>query len=82
MCTTSRQSIPVGVPRKPSAGILKDALSDHVISYMRSVVAAASWGRPPTNSTIAGAAAIAKPPSPTVSVIVLSPMSRFASAAP
>jgi hypothetical protein len=42
----------------------------------------ASSALPPTNETIAGAAAIENPPRPIVSVIVESPMSRFASSGP
>jgi hypothetical protein len=49
---------------------------------MSRVAASASAGVPPTNSTMAGAPAIAKPPSPAVSVIALSPMSGLASPAP
>ncbi len=52
-----------------------------VISYISSVVLMASLGVPLTKVTIAGAAAMAKPPMPAVSVIVLSPMSRMASSA-
>ena len=44
------------------------------------LAAIASAGVPPTNWTIAGAAAMANPPTPAVSVIALSPMSRAASA--
>jgi hypothetical protein len=44
-----------------------------------SVLASASCGVPPTNLTIAGAAAMAKPPRPAVSVIALSPRSGAAS---
>jgi hypothetical protein len=49
---------------------------------MRRLAAAASAGVPPTNCTIAGAAAIAKPPSPAVSVMALSPRSAAASSTP
>jgi hypothetical protein len=44
------------------------------------VSASAAW--PPTNRTIAGAAAIANPPTPAVSVMVESPMSGLASSRP
>ena len=50
-----------------------------MISYISRVRDRASAGVPPTKSVIAGAAAIAKPPRPVVSVIVLSPMSGAAS---
>ena len=46
------------------------------------VFAIASAGVPPTNCTIAGAAAMAKPPMPAVSVIAESPRSRAASCGP
>ena len=52
------------------------------MSYIARVASSASSAPPPTKRTIAGAAAIAKPPSPTVSVIVLSPMSGLASSGP
>ena len=80
--TTLRTSMPVGVPRKPSIGIWNAGFSASVISYIGSVVASASATVPPTNCTIAGAAAIAKPPRPAVSVIAESPMSGLASSGP
>ena len=61
-------SIPHGVPRKSRTGILNIGCSVRVISYIRAVVARASATVPPTNRTMAGAAAIANPPSPAVSV--------------
>ena len=61
-------------------GSVKAACSATVISYISSVAVIASFGVPPTNWTMAGAAAIANPPIPAVSVIVLSPMSGLASA--
>ena len=67
--TTFLASIPTGVPRKSSAGILKAACSPSVISYISSVVSTASRAVPPTNWTMAGAAASAKAPSPAVSVM-------------
>ena len=76
-------SIPAGVPRKPRAGTVEQrVLGRRVISYMRRVVASASATVPPTNRTMAGAAAMAKPPRPAVSVIAESPMSGLASAGP
>ena len=72
--------MPVGVPRKSSAGMVKYLCSAEVISYISSVAVIASFGVPPTNWTMAGAVAIANPPMPAVSVIVLSPMSGLASA--
>jgi hypothetical protein len=53
-----------------------------VISYIRAVVRRAYAASPPTRRTIAGAAAIAKPPRPPVSVIAESPMSGLASSGP
>src|ERR671910_594264 len=52
------------------------------MSYMARVAATASSGVPPTKRTIAGAAAMAIPPMPMVSVMVESPMSRLASSGP
>ena len=73
--------MPVGTPAKSRAGIVHSELRARVISYMRRVYPAASAALPaPTNPATAGAAAIAKPPSPTVSTMVESPMSGFASA--
>ena len=72
----------MGVPRKSSAGIWYVSFSPTVISYICSVKVTASAGEPPTNFTIAGAAAIANPPMPVVSVITESPMSRAASSGP
>ena len=46
---------------------------------MWGVVRPASWPDPPMKATMAGAPAMAKPPMPAVSVIVLSPMSGLAS---
>ena len=39
-----------------------------------------TWAEPPTNWTMAGAAAMVNPPIPAVSMMVLSPMSKLASA--
>ena len=55
--------------------------SARVISYISSVRRTAPAAVPPTNPTMAGDAAMANPPSPTVSVIAESPMSGLASAA-
>ena len=77
--TTLRMSMPVGVPRKSSCGIPKAGFSATVISYISKVDSNAIAGVPPTNFTIAGAAAMANAPMPAVSVIVLSPMSGLAS---
>ncbi|GBD28799.1 hypothetical protein HRbin31_00820 [bacterium HR31] len=57
----------------------KAGFSVKVISYISSVAARASCGVPPTNFTMAGAAAMAKAPIPAVSVMVESPMSGLAS---
>ena len=65
-----------------SAGIANAGFSARVISYMSNVVLIASGTVPPTNRTMAGAPAMAKPPSPTVSVMAESPMSGFASSGP
>ena len=56
--TTRRRSMPVGVPRKPSWGMVKCGLSATVISYISSVAAVASSGEPPTKVTMAAAAAV------------------------
>ena len=74
--------MPVGVPRKPSTGTWYVGFSASVISYISRVASIASATSPPTNRTIAGAAAIAKPPIPAVSVIAESPMSGLASSGP
>src|SRR5437867_4840605 len=78
--TTLRASMPAGVPPKLSAGSVNALLRPSVICVIANVLAIASCGVPPTNFTIAGAAAIAKPPTPAVSVIALSPRSGAASA--
>src|SRR5215204_5528435 len=52
------------------------------MSYMARVAATASSGLPPTKRTMAGAAPMAIPPMPMVSVMVESPMSRLASSGP
>jgi hypothetical protein len=80
--TTRVTSIPVGTPRKSRTGSWYVGCSVSVISYIRRVAASASCTEPPTNRTIAGAVAIAKPPIPAVSVIAESPMSGLASAGP
>ncbi len=69
-----------GVPAKSSVGSVNASFLRSVMCPIASVCAAASCGVPPTNFTIAGAAAIAKPPTPAVSVIALSPRSGAASA--
>ena len=79
--TTLRASMPAGVPAKSSAGRVSAPLRPSVMWLISSVFAIASCGVPPTNCTIAGAAAMAKPPRPAVSVIALSPRSGAASAA-
>ena len=53
-----------------------------MISYIVRVARSASGTSPPTKRTIAGAAAIAKPPMPAVSVMAESPMSGLASSGP
>jgi hypothetical protein len=77
---TLRASMPAGVPVKSSAGRVKAALRPSVMVIIARVWARACAGVPPTNCTIAGAAAMAKPPRPAVSVIAESPMSAPASA--
>ena len=74
--------MPTGVPRNSSAGTANSGCSASVISYIRRVAASADAAVPPTSLTIAGAAAIANPPRPPVSVIAESPMSGFASCGP
>ncbi len=74
--------MPVGAPRKSSTGSGYAGFSATVISYSSRVVRMASTTEPPTNRTIAGAPAIANPPSPAVSVIAESPMSGLASSDP
>ncbi len=80
--TTLRMSMPSGVPRKFSVGILKVLFSATVISNMFIVVCTANSGVPPTYCTTAGAPAIASEPRPRVSVIAESPMSGLASSGP
>ncbi len=80
--TTRRASIPVGVPTNPSGGSAYDGLRASVIRPISRVNSRASEGLPPTKRTIAGAAAIANPPIPNVSVIALSPRSGLASSGP
>ena len=63
-------------------GMAQAGFSPTQRSYIRRVVASASGTDPPTNRTIAGAVAIAKPPIPAVSVIAESPMSGLASSGP
>ena len=70
------------VAPKFSAGSVKAGCVPSVIDRMRRLFSVASAGVPPTNCTIAGAAAIAKPPTPAVSVIALSPRSAAASSTP
>ena len=71
---------PAGVPAKSMAGSVSAPLRPSVMWAISSVLAIASCGLPPTNCTIAGDAAMAKPPTPAVSVIALSPRSGAASA--
>jgi hypothetical protein len=73
--------MPVGVPAEAERGDREVGVGADGDAPISRVAASASSGRPPTNWTIAGAAAIAKPPKPAVSVIVESPMSGLASAA-
>lgn len=80
--TTLVTSMPVGAPRKSSTGIAYIGCSPTVISYIRRDAASASDTSPPTKRTIAGAAAIEKPPRPAVSVMAESPMSGLASSGP
>src|SRR6185436_14842747 len=76
---TSLASMPAGVPPKLSGGSVNAGFAPSVMLSMRRLFAVASAGVPPTNCTIAGDAAIAKPPSPFVSVIAESPRSAAAS---
>ena len=65
-----------------AAAVVHAGLRPTVISAIERVNAAASEARPaPTYPTTAGAAAMAKPPSPMVSTMAESPMSGLASAA-
>src|SRR5438093_11314045 len=66
--TTLRASMPAAAAAKSSAGKVKDGLLPRVIARMRRLWCIASVELPPTNFTMAGAAAIAKPPTPAVSV--------------
>src|SRR4029077_9731998 len=78
--TTRRISMPVGTPAKSIAGMVHAGLGPTAISAIERVNTAASDARPaPIYPTTAGAAAIAKPPSPTVSTMAESPISGFAS---
>ena len=70
---------PAGVPPKFNGGSVNAGLLPSVIDSIRRLLAVASAGVPPTNWTIAGEAAIAKPPRPLVSVIAESPRSAAAS---
>ena len=60
---------------------VRRVLADRDLVHLR-VVPSASATVPPTNRTIAGAPAMAKPPRPAVSVIAESPMSGLASSGP
>ena len=82
LSTTRRASIAVGVPAKPSAGSANSEFTPSVMPYIARVCATASAGVPPTKRTTAGAPPIAKPPSPAVSVMALSPRSGLASSGP
>ena len=75
-------SIPAGVPPKFSGGSVNAGFCPSVILDILRLFAVASAGVPPTNWTIAGDAAIAKPPSPLVSVMAESPRSAAASSMP
>jgi len=63
----------VGVPRKPNSGILKTVFSPAVIRYISWLRLIMTSGDPPWYSCRDSAQACANPPSPIVSVIVLSP---------
>ena len=52
------------------------------MSYIVCVARRANGTSPPTNCTMAGAAAMANPPMPAVSVMAESPMSGLASSGP
>ena len=80
--STLRASMPAGVPVKFIAGRVNALLRPSVMCVISRVLAMASCGVPPTNCTMAGAVAMAKPPSPAVSVIELSPMSGAACSGP
>ena len=79
---TAETSMPVGVPRNSRMGTWYAVCSPTVISYIVRVARSASGTSPPTNFTMAGAAAMAKPPMPAVSVMAESPMSGLASSGP
>ncbi len=72
---------PAGRPRVRAATVTWSGDDRQRLSGFHAgrVVASASGTAPPTNRTIAGAAAIANPPIPAVSVMAESPMSGFAS---
>jgi hypothetical protein len=78
--TTLRASMPAAAAAKSSEGSVNDAFAPSVIARIRRLWFVASAGVPPTNLTMAGAAAMAKPPTPAVSVIAESPRSAAASA--
>ena len=79
---TLRASIPAAVGAKLRAGSVNAGLPPRVMACIRRLLLVASTGVPPTNLTIAGDDAIAKPPTPAVSVIALSPRSAAASSTP
>ena len=74
--------MPAAVGPKFSAGNVNAGLVPIVIDCIRRLFSVASAGVPPTNLTMAGAAAMANPPTPAVSVIALSPRSAAASFTP
>ncbi len=80
--TTLRASIPKQAPLKFHVGIAKLGFSPIQISVISLLICNASSNPPvPTNLVTAGAAIIAIPPTPIVSVIAESPISVFASSA-
>ena len=76
--TTSRASIPTGVPAESSAGIVKRSERAAQTSAIAACAHSAP-ARPPKNDATTGAAASAIPPNPTHSITAESPMSRAAS---
>ena len=80
--TTSLASIPRQIPWKFHVGTVKFGFLSVTISIISLLVRRASSYPPaPTNLVTAGAAIIAIPPTPNVSVIALSPISGQASSA-
>ncbi len=79
---TASTSMPEGVPAKFMGGNGNAGWGASVILRIERVASSASSGVPPTNRVMAGDAAMANPPRPSVSVIAESPRSGLASSGP